>query len=293
MLDPEQLGRKQEDLAATLKALRKAKGYTGQRLASLCAMSQSKISKIETGKIVPSVVDVERILRALEAPQEMVREVSALARIANTEFQDVRSLYRKGVEKKQDELAGLEKTAKVIRFFLPAMITSLLSTPEYLKASLSHVPGDISKAVAKKIERQEILYDSSKEFVFLLTEAAIKWALCPAPQMAIQIDRLISLSRMPNIRLGVIPLGTVSPRGPLNTFTVYDATLATAETFSGAIIMRDRRTLTFICPCSASTRVYLPLMRRLGATCIAGLSPTVRAVYESTGITLASPKVDP
>ena len=54
-------------------------------------MSQSKISKIETGKTVPTLVDVERILRALDAPPSLIAEVGALARIANTEWQDLRS----------------------------------------------------------------------------------------------------------------------------------------------------------------------------------------------------------
>jgi predicted transcriptional regulator len=46
-------------------------------------VSQSKISKIETAEITPSLVDVELILRALDAPQQLVDEVTALARISN------------------------------------------------------------------------------------------------------------------------------------------------------------------------------------------------------------------
>lgn len=208
-------------------------------------MSQSKISKIETGKAVPTAVDVERILRALDAPQSVIEEVTELAKLANTEFQDVRSLWRKGLEKKQHELVGLEKTSKVFRFFLPVMITGLLATPEYIRASLAHVPGDASKAIAKKLERQAILYNASKSFTFILTEAAVRWALCSPPEMAMQIDRLASLSLMANIRIGVIPLGTQSHMGPLNTFTVYDSSLATAENFNGALMMRDPRDVEF------------------------------------------------
>ncbi len=67
MLEPEALGRHKDDLAATLRELRKHAGLAGERLGARCAMSQSKISKIETGKIIPSMVDVERILQALKA----------------------------------------------------------------------------------------------------------------------------------------------------------------------------------------------------------------------------------
>ncbi|GAA2600103.1 helix-turn-helix transcriptional regulator [Actinomadura fulvescens] len=245
MLEPEELGQRKSDLAATLRTLRKEAGLTGQSLALKCAMSQSKISKIETGRLLPSVVDVERILRAVNAPQDLVAEVVALARMANTEFQDVRSLLRKGLEKRQHELASLEAAAREVRFFLPAMITALIATPEYIRASLSHSPADTSKAVAKKLERQAVLYDESKTFNFIIVESAIRWAILPPALMALQIDRLVSLSHLPNIQVGVIPLGVHSPRGPMNTFTVYDNRLATAETFNGAIVMRDPRDVTF------------------------------------------------
>ncbi|MBD0839024.1 helix-turn-helix domain-containing protein [Streptomyces sp. TRM68416] len=240
-LEPEQLGRSKADLAETLRDLRKRAGLTGDRLAKRCAMSQSKISKIETGKTTPSLVDVERILRAVDAPPELVSEVMALARMANTEWQDKRSSWRRGLEKRQAELAALESESTEMRYFLPSMLTGLLATPEYVRASLTHSPGGKTKTVARKLERQAVLYDTSKRFTFLLTEQAIRWAIVPTTAMAVQIDRLTSLSRLPNIRIGVVPNGTNIPRGPLNTFTIYDDRLATVETFTGRIVFQDGR----------------------------------------------------
>jgi hypothetical protein len=63
----------------------------------------------------------------------VVAEVSALTRTANTEWQDARGLRRKGLDKKQRELAGLEASSAEFRFFLLSMITGLLSTPEYIR----------------------------------------------------------------------------------------------------------------------------------------------------------------
>lgn len=240
-LEPEQLGRSKADLAEILRDLRKRAGLTGDRLAKRCAMSQSKISKIETGKTTASLMDVERILRAVEAPPELVSEVMVLARMANTEWQDKRSSWRKGLEKRQAELAALESESTEMRYFLPSMLTGLLATPEYVRASLTHSPGDKSKTVARKLERQAVLYGKSKRFTFLLTDQAIRWAIVPPSAMAVQIDRLTSLSRLPNIRIGVVPDGANIPRGPLNTFTIYDDRLATAETFTGRIVFQDGR----------------------------------------------------
>jgi transcriptional regulator with XRE-family HTH domain len=240
-LDPQQLGQSKADLAETLRTLRKRAGLSQVRLAKRCNMSQSKISKIETAEIIPSLVDVELMLRAVDAPEQLVAEIASLARLANTEWEPIRSSWRRGLEKRQAELAGLEADARELRYFLPAMITGLLATPEYIRASLAYSPGDISKTVARKLERQAVLYDTTKSFTFLLTEQAVRWAVVPPPGMAVQIDRLASLSHLANVRIGLVPIGTVISRGPMNTFTVYDDRLATAETFTGRTVFRDSR----------------------------------------------------
>ncbi len=239
--EPEQLGQSSQELAATLRKLRKQAGLSGDRLAARCNMSQSKVSRIESGKVRPSLVDIERILRALDAPPALVAEVSALARIAATEWQDARSMRRKGLDKKQLELAGLEASSTEFRFFLLSMLTALLSTPEYIRASLAHISGDHSKAVARKLERQEVLYDRRKKFTFIVTEQAARSPFVSPDAMAVQLDRLASLTHLPNVRLGVLPTETRLPGCPLNTFTVYDERLATVETTAGVMVFRDPR----------------------------------------------------
>ncbi|WP_342673135.1 helix-turn-helix transcriptional regulator [Streptomyces sparsogenes] len=82
--EPEQPGQPKQELAALLKELRKRAGLSGDRLALRCNMSQSKISRIENGKVQPSLLDVNRILRAVDASAEVIAEVTALARLANT-----------------------------------------------------------------------------------------------------------------------------------------------------------------------------------------------------------------
>jgi transcriptional regulator with XRE-family HTH domain len=136
-----------------LREARKAVGLTGERLAARCGISQSKISKIETGKVLPSVTDVERILTALGARSDLTDELLALTRMANTEFQSTRTDMRRGLYRKQRELAALEADSAHIRFFLPTMITGLLQTPEYARASLGVFPGDNSQAITKRLDR--------------------------------------------------------------------------------------------------------------------------------------------
>ena len=206
-LDPEQAGNNRQSLAAALRDLRRASGLSGERLARRCHMSQSKVSRIENGRLLPSVVDVGRMLRALGVDQATSAELLALARVANTEYQDVRASVRRGLHHRQRELAALEADSRDMCHFLPALITGLLQTPEYMRAAM----------------------DTPVEPAAGDTAAAI----------ALKLDRLVSLSWLPNIRIGVLPFGVQVGDGPYHTFVIYDDRIVTIELFTGQLVLRD------------------------------------------------------
>jgi Domain of unknown function (DUF5753) len=73
----------------------------------------------------------------------------------------------------------------------------------------------------------------AKSFEFVITEAALRILLCPAPAMLAQLDRLLGLTGMPHIKLGIIPFGVELPVAPQNSFILFDDDLAVVETFVG------------------------------------------------------------
>lgn len=247
--DPDELGKHRTDLSEALRALRKASGLTGQTVARRAGMSQAKLSKLENGRVLPSALDVERILGALAVSEQTRKDILALARTVNTEYRGFRASLKRGLYQTQRELRAIEASATEVRHFLPAMVTGLLQTPEYAQQVLSHphVNGgtDYRKALAGRLERQSILYDTGKSFTFVFTEPALRWQICPPPAMAVQVDRIVSLSMLPNVRIGVIPLDLHVPHGPMNTFVVYDDRLATVENFTGSVILRDPRDIAY------------------------------------------------
>jgi hypothetical protein len=168
-----------------------------------------------------------------------------LATLASAEYHDVRTSVRRGLHHRQREIAALESSAAEVRHFLPTLITGLLQVPEYMRAAISTpvepAAGDVSKALALKIERQAILHDTSKTFYFLLTESTIRWQLCPPSVMAVQLDHLISISRLSSVHIGVLPLSGRVADGPYHTFVVYDRRLVTIELFTGRLVLRDPR----------------------------------------------------
>lgn len=250
MLEPGDRERGRRHLAETLKELRNAAGLSGERLAVRAAMSQSKISRIESGRILPTVVDVERILKALEVPPDAAAALLALTRTANVEYTSLRTAARLGIWRKQAEIKALTESSSVVRQFLPAIPSGLLQTPEYARAALTPaVEGrparDIDRAVQARMDRQNVLSDESKRFHFVLTEQAVRLKRAAGPVITGQARHMIEVSQRPNVTLSILPTSSLVEASPLNVFVVYDDRLVVVEIFSGEVVLRDYRDITY------------------------------------------------
>lgn len=250
MLEPDSGPQGRKHLAEALRELRKAAGLSGERLGVRAAMSQSKISRVESGKIVPAVVDVERILQALEVPSNVAQELLTLARVANAEYISVRSYARAGLWRKQVELKALAESSTTVRHFLPVIPSGLLQTRAYAHAALTPVvegrpERDVDRAVQARMDRREVLNDETRRFFFLLTEQAIRLKLASMPVMIKQLRHMIELIERPNIELTVLPIRVSLGDVPLNTFVVYDDRLVLIELFSGEVALRDPQEISY------------------------------------------------
>jgi transcriptional regulator with XRE-family HTH domain len=248
MLEPEQYPRR--ELAEALRTLRKAAGLSGERLAVRCSISQSKISRIERGKILPSVIDVERILRALDVPGEVARELVELARKANVDYRSWRAYAQMGLWRKQQEIKALSASSAITRQFLPAIPSGLIQTEEYARQVLTPtVAGrparDVERAVRARMESQDALQDRSRTFVFLLTEQAVRWRRATGGVMRAQCLHLADVAEQPNIEVAVIPQRAEVLASPLHLFVLYDERLVVVELFSGEVVLRDPQDITY------------------------------------------------
>jgi len=236
-----------ESLAEALRELRRAAGLTGERLAVRASISQSKISRIETGETLPSAIDVERILNALEVPPQIRHDLIELARRANIDYKSWRVYARTGIWRKQDELKSLEASAKVMRHFLPAIPTGLLHVYDYAVKSLGKtVPSenerDPERLARARLERQSVLDDPSKRFIFLLTEQAVRWRRADSAVMARQVARMADISSTkPTVDIAIIPQHVEVDGSPMNVFVAYDDRMVVVELFSGEVVLRDPR----------------------------------------------------
>jgi transcriptional regulator with XRE-family HTH domain len=227
-------------LASQLRDLRRAAGMTGSALARQLGWTQSKISKIETGRQMPTEDDVVAWAGGCHTDDDTRQALLALlaeAQGIHREWQQQVRLGQTAIQQNYDELA---RRAKTIRNAEVVYIPGLLQTADYARHRIAEGvglhganPDEIESATTRRIQRQQILYDTSKTFEFIITEAALRFLLCPRAAMLAQLDRLLAVTGLAHIKVGIIPFGVELPTTPQNAFILFDNDLAIVETFVG------------------------------------------------------------
>lgn len=239
-----QYERERTEFGDEVKTLRKSKRLTGVILAAQTGISQSKLSKIETGALIPSTDDLRKILIILKASQSEGERLVEWARALRTEFVSWRFEHRQGLAAKQLEVGELERQAKRIRVFQTAAIPGLLQVPAYAKcilqlANVTHQL-DLENAVAARIRRQQILYETERQFEFVITEGAALSRFCEPHIVIQQLDRIRFLFGLPNIKIGFLSNKSFLPRVPMASFVIHDSRSAVVETLTGEFPIEDQ-----------------------------------------------------
>ncbi|MFJ9616869.1 helix-turn-helix domain-containing protein [Streptomyces noursei] len=233
------------ELGAALRVLRQASGKEAKAVARSAVMSASKLSKIETGKLAPSADDVDRILTAIGVSRDVKAEYMEAARAVATEATAWRLIQRAGLHKAQKQLQAIETRMSLLRLFQPALVPGLLQTPEYMRAILSRhadlTEETVRRTISARLERQQVLYDAGKTLRFVITEPVLRWLIVPPLVMVGQIDRLITLSRLPNIDIRVVPLAGPKHDIPNHAFVIRDDRAVSVETVHADVTVTDPR----------------------------------------------------
>ncbi|MFE1875539.1 helix-turn-helix domain-containing protein [Streptomyces sp. NPDC059496] len=231
-------------LGAALRALREASGKEAKAVARSALMSPSKLSKIENANLLPSATDVERILTAIGVSDAIKAEYTEAARAATTEATAWRLLKRAGIHKGQQAAKALEAQMVVLRLFQSALVPGLLQTPEYIRAILQRhdLSEDVlTRTISGRLERQAVLFDSTKKLRFVITEPVLRWQIVPPPMMAAQLDRIVSMSRLAHVDIRVVPLSVPQTDIANHAFVVRDDRMVTVETVHAEIVVTDPR----------------------------------------------------
>ncbi|MES9588716.1 DUF5753 domain-containing protein [Streptomyces sp. NPDC094045] len=132
-----------------------------------------------------------------------------------------------GTEAVQDDVISWYQSTRAGRAYVPDMIWGTLQTEAYASVILGQVveflgiPNDVPAGVAKRMKRQQVLYDGEHHYDVVLGEQAL-YANVGGPEvMRGQIERLITEASLPSLRLGILPSTARVDLFPVHGFNIY------------------------------------------------------------------------
>ncbi|MGW5396723.1 helix-turn-helix domain-containing protein [Streptomyces sp. NPDC003952] len=259
-------------LGSALRVLRESSGLEAKAVARGAAMSRSKLSKIENGNTAASLTDVDCILTAIGVSDEVKAEFMDVAREAATEATAWRLIRRLGYSRKQQQVQSLESQTALLRLFQCSLIPGLLQTPEYVRAVFARrnlAEAQLERTIGARLARQSVLYSEGKSFQFIITESVLRWRIVPPLVMVGQLDRLISISRLPNVDLRIVALSAAQTDFPGHSFSIKDERTVTIETVHAETVVTDPRDVA----------LYVSKFEGFGKTAVAG--DGMRALIEA------------
>ncbi|MFJ8197307.1 helix-turn-helix domain-containing protein [Streptomyces sp. NPDC096152] len=220
-------------LGARLRALRADAGLTGAALAQRARVGQPTVSKVENGRMVPSLDVLDRLCRALGLEESAACEVRGLLTAVEAAGEiDSGSAESTVAGAVVDEAV---RGARLVRSFQCVILPAMLQSAEYARHVFQASPEldaeAVGRAVAARVERQSLLYEPGRESVFVLTEAVLRtWPGTPSLMLA-QLDRLLAIESLDTVRLGFIPWRRPVPVLPRHGFTLCDRRSVVVEAF--------------------------------------------------------------
>lgn len=222
-------------LACRLREHREEHRLSGLDLAERLKVSQGTVSKVENGRLAPTIDYLSRFAHCLRLDRDQTKELIRLAGVASADSQandflqflpyDFLSLD--WTHRRQRAMASTESAARVLRGYQPFLIPGLLQTADYARQifSLAGVsnPRQRDRSVAARLERQRVLADREKRFVFLLSEVALVSRIGTRDERRQQVRRLLELSERPNLRIGLLPAFCPPAVLPPPAFYVFDS----------------------------------------------------------------------
>jgi transcriptional regulator with XRE-family HTH domain len=238
---------KRQQLSSELRILRDSSGMSGRELAQQIGISQSKVSRIESGATIPTLPQVTAWADAVGASSETRERLVAMTEAVFTEVNSWRAALRTQTHL-QDAIHEREAHARMVRNFQPSVVPGLLQTAEYARRALelfqAPYEGDVSAAVAGRLQRQAALFDEGRRFEFLITEAALRWRPGSPKLLPAQLHHIASLSTLGNVSIGLIPQSRQADSPALHGFVIYDGSdnqdsLVTIEAVHGSVTVHD------------------------------------------------------
>jgi transcriptional regulator with XRE-family HTH domain len=199
-------------LGSELRRLRKAAGLGIEQVAKELGCSQTRVSRIETGRgrATARPADVAKLCELYDVTDE--QQIGMLLEmLTNSQKRGWWASYDDVLPSGLEVYVGLESDARAERAWEPLLVHGLLQTADYARAVLqsggTHRTHDIDSLVQVRMERQKLLTRSGSplELWAIMDEAVIRRPLGGPGTMRAQLRHLMEVSAMPNVVMQVIP----------------------------------------------------------------------------------------
>jgi hypothetical protein len=212
-------------LGSQLRRLRESRGITREAAGYSIRASESKISRMELGRVSFKERDVADLLTLYGITEESERAaLLGLVREANIAgwwhgYGDVLPSWFQ-------TYVGLEESASAVHSYETTFVHGLLQAEDYSRAVIERgTPGateeEVERRLALRRERQKLLTsERGPEIVAILDEAVLRRNFGGRKVMRAQLAHLIETAEQPNITVQVVPFEfTGYSAGATGTFT--------------------------------------------------------------------------
>jgi transcriptional regulator with XRE-family HTH domain len=261
-------------LGALLRTHRKRSGLSGVETARRSGFTQSKLSKIENGVLLPSPDDVRRLTTALGMDSAATGEALELARRLEIDQTAPRIVLRRGSLTEHTTLLARFGSAGSVVAADPSVVPDWLRTREYLLAAAGPLSArSVQSATSLHAKRQRLLATPGITFEFFVYESALSTRVGSALVMAEQVGAIFEASqRYPNVSVRVIDSHAEFAPPLLHGFELRDNRQVVMTVMPGAAVITSdadiepfRRVIASLRTCALSENKSRGFLFRLAA----------------------------
>jgi transcriptional regulator with XRE-family HTH domain len=194
-------------LGHELRRLRERAGKTHVEIAEKLECSQTKISKIESGRVGIRTLELKLLLELFQVPEEQAAPLLQMAR--GSHERGMWHRYGDALTPRFAGYAALEAEAAEIRAYQAEVVPGLLQTEDYANAinAATRLPRavDVRRYTEVRMVRQRRVRDGDVTLTAIVDEAVIRRIVGGQSVLRQQLRQLIESSRRPNITLRVLP----------------------------------------------------------------------------------------
>ena len=229
--------RNRDAIGKALKKIRQARSVTGQDLAFKLGVTQGFVSKVENGKLRPSIDYIERFCRTLKIPAAERKNLLGMTKAFLLSFN------RWGSEDStlgelQEAAFNRQSDASKIEVYMANLFVGFMQTEDYARAlfqaygQLRAKPmpeREINVALKARMKQRKILNNNAKKVTVVLGEAALaEWIFGPK----IHLEQLMyarNLARRAKLDFRILPFQRTAPIQPMGSFMIFDRRLVEYE----------------------------------------------------------------